>query len=106
MLNKERGGVGILVNRNFESEVENNKRIISEEIFENLVFRIPNIIKTGRVNSRKDLVIAAIYRQSDNSNLETFLTEMENLRSVIDKRKKEIIIAGDMNLELLRYESH
>ena len=106
---KKGGGVGIFVNRNLESEAEiynDNKIKFSEEIFENLVVRIPNIIKTGRGNSKKDLVIAAIYRQSNNPNLEAFQTELGNLLNVIDKRKNEIVIAGDMNLDLLKYESY
>ena len=106
---KKGGGVGIFVSRNLESEAEiynDNKIKFSEEIFENLVIRIPKIIKTGRGNSKKDLVIASIYRQSNNPNLEAFQTEMGNLLNAIDKRKNEIVIAGDMNLDLLRYESH
>ena len=106
---KRGGGVGIFVNRNLENEAEiyNDKKIeFSEEIFENLVIRIPDIIKTGRGNCKKDLVIAAIYRQSNNPNLEAFQSKMGNLLKAIDKRKNEIVIAGDMNLDLLKYESH
>ena len=87
---KKGGGVGIFVNRNLESEAEiynDNKIKFSEEIFENLVITIPNLIKTGRGNSKKDLVIAAIYRQSNNPNLDAFKTEMGNLLKIIDKRK-------------------
>ena len=112
---KRGGGVGIFVSKSLKSEAEIHREAetkikFSEEIFENLVIKIPDSIRTGVGNCKKDLIIAAIYRQpkngTGNENLEAFNLEMGKLLKVIDKRRNEIVIAGDMNLDLLKYETH
>ena len=67
---------------------------------------IPNVITTGNSNLKKDIIIAAIYRQPNNQNHATFITELEQLLRSVDKKKKELVIAGDINLDLLKYETH
>ena len=54
----------------------------------------------------KDLLIVAIYRQPNSANLDHFEHCMERLLNTIDKAKNELVIAGDMNLDLLKYENH
>ena len=54
----------------------------------------------------KDLVIVAVYRQPNCTNLDHFELCMERLLNTVDKAKNEIIIAGDMNLDLLKYDKH
>ena len=77
-----------------------------EEEFENVVIKLPNLIKTEKFNSTKSLIIAAIYRQPNADNLGVFLNELEKLLKHIDKRKNEIVLTGDLNLDLLKYSSH
>ena len=108
---KKGGGVGIFVSKNLTSEAflsqdAHGKVRFVEETFENIVVTIPEAIQTGNGNTKKDLVIAAIYRQPNRENFETFQGELRKLLQAIDKRKNEIVIAGDFNLDLLRYETH
>ena len=108
---KKGGGVGILVSKDLQGEAalyQFSKRKVPfiEEQFENLVVRIPECIDSDNAAIKRDLVVAAIYRQPNNGNLENFLGHIENLLFQIDKPKNEIVIAGDMNLDLLKYSSH
>ena len=108
---KKGGGVGILVSKDLQGEAalyQFSKRKVPfiEEQFENLVVRIPECIDSDNPAIKRDLVVAAIYRQPNNGNLENFLEHIENLLLQIDKPKNEIVITGDMNLDLLKYNSH
>ena len=108
---KRGGGVGILVSNDINSEaricetIARKVKFIDEQ-FENIIVRIPGCIDGNRSNNKKDLVVVALYRQPNTENLEAFLRSTENLLNTIDKSKNEIIIAGDMNLDLLKFESH
>ena len=100
------GGVGIFVSDRISSEVEILELAkFQDEQFENIVVKIPNIFKDKR-NNDKDLIIATIYRQPNNSNLDVFTEELEKLLKQIDKRKNEIVFTGDINLDLLKYDSY
>ena len=104
---KKGGGVGVFVSDRLNSEVEILEIArYQEEVFENIVIKIPNTIATNNKNCTRDLVLAAIYRQPNNSNVDTFTRELEKLIKNIDKRKNEVVIAGDMNLDLLKYDYH
>ena len=108
---KRGGGVGILVSKDlkFESDVcktTDSKVGYAEECFENIVVRISKCIPKNNSQLKKDLVIAAIYRQPNSANIEKFLESTECLMKTIDKPNNELIIAGDMNLDLLKYASH
>ena len=55
---------------------------------------------------KKDLILVVIYRQPNSGNLDYFLDSVDQLLQKIDKMSNEIVIAGDMNLDLLKYETH
>ena len=107
---KRGGGVGIFVNDEFKSEpqlCEPGEKGVDflEEVFENVVVRIPGCIKVNQ-NQAKDLIIMAIYRQPDNGNTEVFLEHLDTLMSRVNKTSNELVLAGDFNLDLIRYSSH
>ena len=104
---KKAGGVGIFVRKALGSEVNVLDEIpFIEEHFENVVIQVPKIIKPANGFNSKDLVVAAIYRQPNNNNHDIFNQELEKLLTTVDKRKNELVIAGDFNLDLLKYEHH
>ena len=57
-------------------------------------------------NAKKDLVILTLYRQPGNANLDKFLESIQKWLTQYDKRTNEILITGDMNLDLLKFETH
>ena len=104
---KKGGGVGIFV----ENSLANNVQVCAEykfieEQFENVIIKIPDIIASDRSTLKMDLIIAGVYRQPNSENMETFLKNMEIFLKAVDKKKQDIIIAGDMNLDILKYENH
>ena len=108
---KKGGGVGVFVSKNLSGEALLNPDLYGkvrfiEETFENLVIKIPEAIETGNGDIKKDLVIAALYRQPNKDNFEIFERELQKLLQAIDKKKNEIVIAGDLNLNLLNYGNH
>ena len=108
---KRGGGVGIFVSKDIKSEPKicktTGKKVgFIEEQFENVVVRIPKCIDSNSDDRKKDLVVATIYRQPNNENLREFQDCIERLLTAIDKPSNEIVILGDMNLDLLKYESH
>ena len=107
---KRGGGVGIFVNNDMNTEAsvfETTSKGIGfiEEQFENLVIQIPDCVESVGSNKR-NLVIVAIYRQPNSDNLENFLMYTERLLSLVNKSMNEVVIVGDMNLDLLKYENH
>ena len=56
-------------------------------------------------NSNKKYVVAGIYRHP-NSNISHFCKELENSLELITKSKTPCIIAGDINIDLVKYASH
>ena len=107
---KRGGGVGVFINQDLSSEAgifkEANKVPFIEEHFENIVIQIPEVVSTGNNTFKKDLIIAAVYRPPNQGNSDIFQEGMETLLKTLDKRKHEIIIAGDFNLDLLKYSNH
>ena len=108
---KKGGGVGIFVSKDIHVEpklCDANEIGVSyvEEKFENLVVKLPQCIEKTSSSHKRDLILVVIYRQPNSGNLDYFLDSMELLLQKTDKPKNEIVIAGDMNLDLLRYETH
>ena len=56
--------------------------------------------------AKKNLIVLTLYRQPGQENLCKFLEILEKWLEKYDKRSNEIIITGDLNLDLLKYETH
>ena len=74
-----------------------------DEVFENITICIPNV---QFEHGKKDLIFLTVYRQPGNDNLDRFLESLQGWLNKYDKRTNEILITGDMNLDLLKYQSH
>ena len=55
---------------------------------------------------KKNLIILNVYRQPGDGYTKTFLDSMNRCLSYLDKKSNELVIVGDMNLDLLKYETH
>lgn len=98
------GGVGVFVREDLTSKVcIESEDLFEEEIFESITIRIPEI---SCKNQKKDMVIVTVYRQPGNENVALFQTHMETWLHRYNKRTEEIFVVGDMNLDLLNYQSH
>ena len=101
--NKRGGGVGIFI----EDGLSDNAQLVSnnlfhDETFEGLTVKLPNL--GSRPNT--SLIILTLYRQPNDSNTNQFLGLLEEWLAQFDRKSNELVITGDMNLDLLKYESH
>ena len=70
---------------------------------ESITLKIPKLIINGE---NKNLIVLTVYRQPGHENLREFLKLLEKWLEKYDKGSNEIIITGDLNLDLLKFESH
>ena len=104
---KKGGGVGIFVSQRISAGVQILDQIqFHDEKFENLVMTLPNAIASKDANHKKDLIIAAIYRPPNYQSNEMFESELEKTLRIADKNKNKLVLIGDFNLDLLKYETH
>jgi len=104
---KKGGGVGFFIENELalRAEVETEGYFV-EEVFEGMIIKIPKIIARQGNGPLRDLVVLGLYRQPGTGNIDQFLNLLEATLTKIDKNSNEIIVSGDMNLDLLKYESH
>ena len=107
---KKGGGVGIFVESGLANGTEVGAGLTREvsfveEIFEAIIIKIPGLIPHNNGCS-KNLVVITIYRQPGNNNTDEFLKQTEKWLKLLDKRTNEIVVTGDLNLDLLKYENH
>jgi len=93
------GGVGIFVNNKYTAFVREDLKI------ENSIYKIENIFLEVKIQ-RNTFIVGGIYRHPNN-NVAVFRDDLECLLQKINKiNKVESLITGDVNIDLLRYESH
>ena len=102
---KKGGGVGIFIENSLIKQVSILQRndFFVEEVFEGLTIKLPNL---SFENGQKNLILLVLYRQPGNSNTKLFLELLEKWLVNFDKRSNELVITGDMNLDLLKYQNH
>ena len=101
---KKGGGVGIFIDIKYAGNAKlESTNLFIDEIFEAITIRIPNITFE---TTKKDLVILTVYRQPGNANTTVFLESLQGWLDLYNKNTNEIVIMGDMNLDLLKYQTH
>ena len=81
------GGVGIFISESISAKAKILEQIeFVEQDFESLVIQIPNVVSTPKESSKRDLTVAAIYRQPNGQNYDRFTSELEKFLSLTDKR--------------------
>ena len=105
--NRKGGGTGVFIMDELVGKVEIIKNdFFIDEVFETISIKIPDMINASTSGHGRDLILISIYRQPGNENFRGFLNQLRTWLNKWDKRSNEIIITGDMNLDLLKYESH
>ena len=100
---KRGGGVGVFVQENLAENAKISYEYFAEEIFEGITLTLPNF----RFKScDKNLVLLTVYRQPGDSNLTDFQSMLSNWLELHVKRHNEVIVTGDLNLDLLKYDLH
>ena len=101
------GGVGIFVSEDIEDEVElaSEGGTFMDEVFESIFLEVkPKVENLGNIS--KEMTLGVIYRQPNNANISVFMKELGKNLKKYDKKKRELIVVGDTNLNLLNYDKH
>ena len=107
--NGKGGGIGFFIDKDICDNTDINvKSYFTEGVFEGLMVTIPGGILIG--NNRRNLVILGVYRPPTRApgdeQVNKFLTILSDWLKQMDKSSNEIMITGDMNLDLLKFEHH
>jgi len=98
--NRNGGGVSLLIDNHLNYKRRTDLQVFCPEI-ESLFIEIPK----ESLNSHKNTVIGIIYRPPG-TDIESFLTIIDDMLNKIRIDTKNIFIMGDFNINLLNSESH
>ena len=91
-----RGGVAIFTKQYLDATEREDLKIQTHE-FEAVWTEINN-------KGSKNTVIGSIYRHPHSNNLDEFHKYISKCLTILSKQNKDVYIAGDFNIDLLRYE--
>jgi exonuclease III len=98
--NDSRGGVAIYIRDNYVYKVRPDMSIFIPNVFESIFIEI-------QINN-KSIIIGNVYRPntSPKADMDIFMHSMQELQNKLNAENKEVLIMGDMNIDLLKFETH
>lgn len=93
---KEGGGVALFIDKTIECKIVDHMSLAIDDVLECITVEII-------LQNRKNIFVSCVYR-APNTNIDTFkgwMMEMVNANS-----KKDVIICGDFNVNLLKENTH
>jgi exonuclease III len=98
-----RGGVALYVNEKLQYTVRQDLSVFIPHVYESLFVEIGNAL-TGN----KPIVIAILYRPNTPplADIDKFTHNLYTAINKINEEHKSVIILGDFNIDLLKFETH
>jgi len=100
------GGIGIYIHKKHKFNVIEELSLFEENLFESLTIKIDT-------SQKKCNIISCVYRpnspvqnMSSNDQLEYFIDKMSNLQAAMSTYRGDSFIMSDMNIDLLKFETH
>ena len=93
-----KGGVAIFIKNNHEAYEREDLKISNEE-FESVWVELKN-------TKSNNIVIGCTYRHPHYNNIDDYTPYMRNNFNKLNKENKEVYIAGDFNIDLLKYDTN
>ena len=96
-----RGGVGLFVKDNINYIVRDNLSVFIPHVFESLFIELVS-------KANKHAIVGVIYRPNTapKADIDVFSTTLHGIMNIINTEHKNGVIMGDMNVDLLKFESH
>lgn len=96
-----RGGVGIYIEDHFNFKQRSDLSIFIPHIIETIFVEI-------RHGNNKPIIIGCIYRPNSppKADLDIFVNTISEVINLIKSENKEVILMGDLNIDLLKYNTH
>jgi len=92
-INKSGGGVGIYIAENTAFKLRDDLRPSSDNVFESIF-----------IGSLADNILNGCVYKPPDCDVSSFTSEFDNLLTAINKRKQTCYIAGDFNIDLLKFD--
>ena len=93
-----KGGVTIFVKKLHETFERKDLKICDDE-YESVWTEI-------KIPKSKNIIVGCIYRHPHSTNLNNFMSYLQNTMNLLNRENKEIYITGDFNIDLLKYEQN
>ena len=99
--NEHKGGVALFVKDSIQYKVRTDLSVFIPNVFESLFIEF-------RFFFKQTFIVGAVYRPNTppKADVEIFTNTMNELMNIVDNEKKGCVILGDMNIDLLKYETH
>ena len=96
-----RGGVGMFVRDTMNYNIREDLSVFIPHICETLFIEIIN-------DSGRNIVVGVIYRPNTEllADIDIYSSNMEHIMDTIQRENKQCMIMGDMNIDLLKFETH
>ena len=96
-----RGGVGLFIKEGISYKIRNDISLFIPHVFESLFIEIIS-------PSAKNTILGTIYRPNTEpkADLDIFSTSLFEIMDIIADEHKHGIIMGDMNIDLLKFQTH
>ena len=99
--NGTRGGVGLFVKDCFNYKIRDDLSVFIPHVFESLFIELSS-------RDSKRTIIGVIYRPNTapKADMEIFSSTLGDLMDIINNEHKSAVMMGDMNIDLLQFETH
>ncbi len=96
-----RGGVGLFMKDTLNYKIREDISVFIPHIFESVFVEIIN-------TKERNLIVGVIYRPNTEprADLDIFSSNMEAIMDTINNELKHTMIMGDLNIDLLRFQTH
>ena len=96
-----KGGVGIFVRENFTFHERSDISVFIPHVCETIFIEI-------EMPNTKNIVIGSLYRPNTapKADMDIFMSSLSDIVDIINQENKEIILLGDFNIDLLKFEKH
>jgi hypothetical protein len=96
-----RGGVGIFIKDHINYKIRDDISVFIPHVFESIFLEISN-------RSTKNEIVGIIYRPNTepHADMDIFESTLCEIMHIINKEEKQCIIIGDINIDLLKFETH
>jgi hypothetical protein len=97
---KSRGGIGLYIREKYPYEVRSDLSIFIPNVLESLFVEV-------LINNKK-IIVGVVYRPNTppKADLDIFIHTMQEIQSLLNQERKEVVIMGDMNIDILKLNTH
>lgn len=96
-----RGGVGVYIKNNLDFDIREDLSIFIPHVIETIFFEV-------KTKNNGKIVVGVLYRPNTAplANLDIFSHHLSEIQSILNMERSKIILMGDFNIDLCKYNTH